>query len=74
MQQLLIARSKQMQPAHVMDTSVAWSQYHDLYQVGLLLRDVDALTNLSPALVALRNLLLSKKFALKAVRGMMGSL
>lgn len=65
---ILASRSQNIRSSRVMDSTTGWTSKHDLYQMGLLLKDVDALTNTSPALRQLRDSLLSKKFNIAAVK------
>jgi hypothetical protein len=67
---VLAARSREMRQSHVMDSTIRWTPQHDLFQVGLLLKDVDALTSTSVALVELRNTLLAKSFSTVSVNNL----
>jgi hypothetical protein len=68
--EVLAARSREMRQSHVMDSTIGWTPRHDLYQVGLLLQDVDALTSIHVDLVELRNTLLTKGFEIDLVKSL----
>jgi tRNA A-37 threonylcarbamoyl transferase component Bud32 len=68
-----IRSSTTIKSQYVLDTSKPWSQFFDLYQVGKLLVDSNIIIS-NKNLVALRNLLLSKKFSLVAVKNALEAL
>ena len=71
---VLAARCEVIRQSHVMNSTIGWTPQHDLYQVGLLLQDVDALTRASPALLELRDTLLSKCFTAASVKRLVNRL
>jgi len=67
-QDLLTTRaSSTIKPAFVLDMSKPWSALFDMYQVGKLLQE-SSFTSENPDLVALRDLLLSKDYAVATVK------
>ena len=67
-QDLLTTRASSIiKPAFVLDRSKPWSALFDMYQVGKLLQE-SSFTGENPDLVALGELLLSKRYTIARVK------